>query len=176
MPSRRDLILLEKVSREVGEPEKKGDMSNEAQGNQEYGEREMQNSNMQRMAPNAMLGVEGAQYVETQMEQGRVMGNEEGGGGGVAGEGNQGMDHWAGDGMFAHITRPQLADPTVKTECLRAFWKYQSEQVQQMTLPRVQTLPPKRIRRIIKYDEDVVVRMALYSPFSDERDKCEHID
>lgn len=67
-------------------------------------------------------------------------------------------DHWEAPGIFGLIDHASLSDVNVKSECLRMFWKYQLEEVQAMSLPRVQSLPPKRIRRIIKYDEDVQVR------------------
>lgn len=68
------------------------------------------------------------------------------------------VDQWGDNGIFGNVDRTSLKDVDVKQECLRTFWKHQVEEVQAMSLPRVQPLPPKRIRRIIKYDEDVQVR------------------
>ena len=72
------------------------------------------------------------------------------------------VDQWEGNGIFSNVNRTTLKDVGVKSECLRTFWKHQVEEVQAMSLPRVQPLPPKRIRRIIKYDEDVQVRSIAF--------------
>jgi len=66
-------------------------------------------------------------------------------------------NYWADDGRFASLPKTYLTDIDAKTEYLKEFWRAQTDEVQQLTLPRAQLLPPKRIRRIIKCDEDVMV-------------------
>lgn len=65
--------------------------------------------------------------------------------------------YWEPDGIFGGLSKNYHNDIDLKTQYLRAFWKEQMKEVDETTLPRVQLLPPKRIRRIVKCDEDVTV-------------------
>jgi len=68
------------------------------------------------------------------------------------------VNYWGPDGIFKDLSRTYLNDLNLKSEYLREFWKMQKRLVSETPLPRHQPLPPKRIRRIIKCDEDVIVR------------------
>lgn len=88
-------------------------------------------------------------------------------------------NYWAEDGIFASLPTTFRTDIDVKTEYLKEFWAAQTDEVRQISFPRVQLLPPKRIRRIIKCDEDVMVRpleTALTLPYACfTHSMCAHI-
>jgi hypothetical protein len=71
-------------------------------------------------------------------------------------------NYWAEDGVFSPLSQGYREDLDVKAEYMREYWKAQSEEVKAIDFPRPQLLPPKRIRRIIKSDEDVVVCFASF--------------
>lgn len=97
-------------------------------------------------------------YAEPETHSQELPGIETDHGSTTAKTGHELVDLWAPSGAFELIDRASLSDVEFKSQCLRAFWEHQLEAVQAMSLPRVQPLPPKRIRRIVKYDEDVQVR------------------
>jgi histone H3/H4 len=64
--------------------------------------------------------------------------------------------YWGPNAIFGHLALDYQANLELKTEYLRAFWKAQVEEVKQTVLPRAQILPPKRIRHIVKREDDVI--------------------
>lgn len=74
-------------------------------------------------------------------------------------------NYWSPEGIFSTLPRAYLNDMELKREFLAKFWESQKMEVMNLSLPRMQQLPPKRIRRIIKCDEDVLVCLTFNDYF-----------
>lgn len=61
-------------------------------------------------------------------------------------------------GIFSHLSPDYRTNNDVRSEYIREFWKAQTREVKEGAVSLKTPLPPKCIRRIIKHDEDVIVR------------------
>lgn len=68
------------------------------------------------------------------------------------------FNFWDDNGVFSHLSPDYRNDPAVQHEYMVEFWKTQKTRIQQTVISPTHILfPPKRVRRIVRRDEDVHV-------------------
>ena len=89
-------------------------------------------------------------------ERGKILERSE-----EAGRDEEKDEWWSPSGHFHDLSRDYHDEPNLHNVYLQRFWAVQEDRMRALELPRLPPFPVKRVRRIIRCDEDVSVRPHL---------------